>query len=59
MNIPHKAKFLLQLGQYFNVLNNVINKEKITVEFVKHIENNVIKLNDKTKTLLGKGSFLF
>ncbi|KYN31909.1 hypothetical protein ALC56_13792, partial [Trachymyrmex septentrionalis] len=49
IDIPENAKSILQLGQRFNLPNNVTNKEKITIEFIKRIENNLIKLDERTK----------
>ena len=36
--IPEKAKVILQLGQQFNLPNNVISKEKSMLEFIKYVE---------------------
>ncbi|KYN20065.1 hypothetical protein ALC57_07591 [Trachymyrmex cornetzi] len=54
IDIPDISKFILQLGQKFNLPNNVINKENIKIEFVKHIENNLIKLDENTKNYIRK-----
>ena len=45
---------MLQLDQRFNLPNNVRNKEKITFEYIKHIENNLSKLNERTKNSIRK-----
>ena len=54
IDIPENAKSILQLGQRFNLPNNVTNKEKITIEFIKRIENNLIKLDERTKNSIRK-----
>ena len=56
IDIPDKKKYILQLGQLFNLPNIVTNKDKIMFEFIKHIENNIIKLDDRTKNLIRKDS---
>ena len=45
--IPEKAEVVLQLGQQFNLPNNVISKEKSMLEFIKHIECNLFKTDDE------------
>ena len=54
LKILDKVKYILQLGQRFNLPNIVTNKEKITGEFIKHIENNIFKLDERTKNLIRK-----
>jgi len=54
INIPNYAKYILQLGPRFNLPDFVTNNKKMTVEFIKHIENNIVKLDEKTKNLIRK-----
>ena len=54
INIPDKVKYILQLGQRFNLPNIITDKEKITCEFIKHIESNIFNLDERTKNLIRK-----
>ena len=45
--IPEKGKIILQLGQQFNLPNNVISKEKSVLEFIKHVEYNLFRADDE------------
>ena len=47
--IPEKAKIVLQLGQHFNLPNNMVNKNNITQEFIKHVEYSLFKADDETR----------
>lgn len=42
-NIPRMIQSLLQLGEGFNLPSS--NVETTTIEFVKHINNNINRLN--------------
>ena len=46
-DIPEKAKVVLQLGQQFNLPNNVINKERSVLEFIKHVKHNLFRTDDE------------
>ena len=48
INISDKAIMVLQLGQQFNLPNNLVNKEVITCKFIKHVEGNLFKADDDT-----------
>ncbi|KAG5312845.1 COX1 oxidase, partial [Acromyrmex insinuator] len=53
INISDKAIMVLQLallGQHFNLPNNLVNKEVITCEFIKHVEGNLFK-SDTSKNI--------
>ena len=54
INIPNYVKYILQLGPRFNLPDFVTNNKNMTVEFIKHIENNIEKLDEKTKNLIRK-----
>ena len=54
IDIPDNVKYILQLGQRFNLPNTVTNKGKMTCEFIKHIESNILKLDEQTKNLIRK-----
>ena len=43
----NKAKIVLQLGQHFNLSNNLTNKERITREFIKYVEYNLFKADEE------------
>ncbi|KAG5347140.1 COX1 oxidase, partial [Acromyrmex charruanus] len=44
--ISEKAKIVLQLGQQFNLPNNVVSKERSIREF-KHVEHNLFRADDE------------
>ena len=59
VDIPSKAKILLQLGQHFNLSNNLTNKERITCEFIKHVEHNLFKADeDICKSVRNETSYI-
>ena len=45
--ISEKAKVVLQLGQHFNLPNNVVGKEKSIREFIRHVEYNLFRADDE------------
>ena len=47
VDISNKAKVILQLGQQFNLFNKLTNKERITREFIKHVEYNLFKADEE------------
>ena len=46
-NISKKAKVVLQLGQQFNLPNNVVIKERSIREFIKHVEHSLFRADDE------------
>ena len=47
--VSNKALVLLQLGQQFNLPNNVVSKDGITREFIKHVEYNLFRADDEIR----------
>ena len=37
----------MQLGQQFNLPNNVVSKERSIREFIKHVEHNLFRADDE------------
>ena len=42
IDIPLEVRYLLQLGEKFGLPINKYNKDSTLIEFIKHIENNII-----------------
>lgn len=54
--IPNEVQSLLQLGDNFNL--PITNNEKLTIEFIKNIESNLIKLPSTTQVAIRNRSVI-
>ena len=53
IDIPLEVQYLLQLGEKFGLPIDKYNKDSTLIEFIKHIENNIIGRPNNVITLLG------
>ena len=54
-----KLKYYCNQDKNFNLPNNIINKDKVIIEFIKHIEYNINKLDDNTRNSIRNNPFKF